>query len=455
MMKKISFLLLIIILLSATVLRGYNLAGRATFEWDQERDQKAISTMIQEHKPSLVGPVTQGQGGFLLGPLYYYLLIPAHLVMSSNPLSQSTTSILIDLGVIIALYVLGNRLFRPSTGLIAASIWAFSAYTIRLSLVSWNVSLVPLYTLGSLALGLILQRHFRFRYILISLFWLGLAWHIHPSVVFQIPIVLWLSRSSLRRLSLRNWLFSGIALVLPLTPWIVFDLRHQFTNTKLLLGFVSHSSLSDPIGLTLTSLWEKYSFELSQLIFGRQLLVAGSVLVIIQLFLLWHSRSFVTRFLAFNLFFNALALILMRNVDFGNYYLLNLLLLNVWLLVDLIVSFRPRYSFLFLLIFLVFNFGQYRFTTQPFSLKVKAEVLNRIAVWNNPVDLEISLPVGRRSGFDWYLANTTLLRDDDMAPNVAYIVESEQMEINAPVKARSIVIQETIGGFRFVGYKGN
>lgn len=456
MSQKLSFIFLILILIVASFLRFYNLSGRSTFEWDQERDHQAVSLMLKEKKPLLVGPVTQGQGGFMLGPLYYYLLIPAYLIFSGDPLAQPVTSLILDLVVIVSLYFLGNRLRRPPFGLIVSTLWAFSAYTVRLSFVSWNVSLVPLYTLGSLVIGHLLSLRFRSSYLVLALFWWGLSWHVHPSVAIQIPLALWLTRRHLSHLPLREWSRAVLAFCLPLLPWALFDFRHEFTNSKLLFNFLGSSSLPDSLVTTLISVWQKYAFELSQLIFGRQLLLVGTVLIFSQfLYLFITRRQFLSHFLAANLFLSFAVLILMRSSDFGNYYLLSLLLTNVWILSTILISLRLPWRLLFIALFLLVNFRQYRFATEPYSLAVKLEVLETIAAWNNPVDLEISLPVGRRSAFDWYLANRSSLRHDDSAPNVAYLVESDQLEINAPEKARSVVIERTIGGFRFVGYEAN
>jgi len=454
MLQKLTLPFLIILVILGAVLRSYNLPGRATFEWDQERDHQAVTAMVTAVKPPLVGPVIQGQGGFMLGPLYYYLLTPSYLLLSGNPLSSFYLSIFLDLVLVLGLYFLGNRYLGRPAGLIAGLLWVFSAYAIRLSLVSWNVSLVPLYTLGSLGLGLALHQSFRLRYFWAALFWLGLAWHVHPSVIFQIPVALLLSWPHLRPLRPKAWLFGLGCFLLPLSPWAIFDLRHSFTNTKLLFGFLSQSSVPSALGATLVSIWQKYAFELSQLLVGRQLFALGSVLIIGELVYLLFSRKYISRFLGLNLVFSFLALLLMRNEDFGNYYLLNLAIINVWLIVDLLHSYRAPLRWGLLIGFLLLNLKQYNFTTGPYSLAVKQEVLTTIAAWHNPVDLEISLPVGRRSAFDWYLVHSSILRHDDNARDVAYIVESDQLEITAPEKARSIVIEQTIGGFRFVGYQG-
>ena len=453
MLPKISLLVLIVILGGA--LRFYNLSGRATFEWDQSRDHETVASLINQKKPTLVGPVIQGQGGFMLGPLYYYLLIPTHLLMSGNPISQPLTSIIIDLTLIVALFILGNRLSRPPTGLILAGLWCFSTYSISLSIVSWNVSLIPLYTLGSLSLGMQLTHHFRLRYFFLAVFWFGLAWHIHPSVIFQIPLALWLTRTNLRLFSPKTLSLALIVLVAPILPWLAFDLRHDFTNLRLLSDFFASSSLPGSLPKTLSSIWQKYAFELSQLIFGRQLFFVGTILILAQFIYLLFTTHFLSKFLKYNLLFSFLALILMRNPDFGNYYLLNILIINLYLLAQILASLPTHYRIFLFGLFLFINISQYRFATQPFSLAIKSQVLEEIAAWKNPVDLEISLPVGRRSAFDWYLAHESTLDHQDTAQDVAYIVESDELEVTAPEKARSVVIEKTIGGFRFVGYEHN
>src|SRR3989338_11444121 len=77
--------LLILALLISTftkliVVNGYNFA----FTMDQGRDMVDIRQMVVSLTPKLVGPTTS-INGVLLGPFWYYFLLPPFLISGGNP----------------------------------------------------------------------------------------------------------------------------------------------------------------------------------------------------------------------------------------------------------------------------------------------------------------------------------------------------------------------------------
>ena len=76
-MEKINkfTVLIVLILLLAAYLRLYNISGYMTFLGDEGRDVLVVKRMIVDHKWTLLGP-TASVGGFFLGPIYYYFMLP-------------------------------------------------------------------------------------------------------------------------------------------------------------------------------------------------------------------------------------------------------------------------------------------------------------------------------------------------------------------------------------------
>ena len=64
-----------IILFVGAFLRLYNISGYMTFLGDEGRDVLIVKRMIVDHKFTLLGP-TASVGGFFLGPIYYYFMLP-------------------------------------------------------------------------------------------------------------------------------------------------------------------------------------------------------------------------------------------------------------------------------------------------------------------------------------------------------------------------------------------
>src|SRR5689334_22440473 len=139
-MKKWYLLISILIVALGCVLRFSGFASRAPFDWDQNRDYQAIEG-IARGKTTLIGPVAKGEGGFFLGPLYYYLATPAFILMHGNPRAPPITSMVVDmLAVVAILALLPSRLGRTQS-VVLAILWSCSWFAIEMSRISWNVAL--------------------------------------------------------------------------------------------------------------------------------------------------------------------------------------------------------------------------------------------------------------------------------------------------------------------------
>src|ERR1035437_7729351 len=121
-------ILLPIIILIAAFLRLYRIQDYMTFFGDEGRDVLVAYNILHGHL-TLLGP-TSSVGGFFLGPIYYYFMVP-----------------FFGIATVFLIYIVGKDFFNAKVGLIAALIYAISPLVITYSRSSWNPNPMPFFSL--------------------------------------------------------------------------------------------------------------------------------------------------------------------------------------------------------------------------------------------------------------------------------------------------------------------
>src|SRR3989338_6156537 len=80
--------ILFLILLLAFLLRTYQLSPYLQFLGDEGRDVLVVKRMIVDHNWTLLGP-SASVGGFYIGPLYYYFMIPFLALSKLDPVGST------------------------------------------------------------------------------------------------------------------------------------------------------------------------------------------------------------------------------------------------------------------------------------------------------------------------------------------------------------------------------
>lgn len=113
---------LCVILLLGAYLRLYRISEYMTFLGDEGRDMLVIKHMIVDHKFTLLGP-TASVGGFFLGPVYYYFMLPFVWISGLNPAGAAVMVALFGIATIYVVYRLGRDVCDEWVGLTAASLY--------------------------------------------------------------------------------------------------------------------------------------------------------------------------------------------------------------------------------------------------------------------------------------------------------------------------------------------
>ena len=128
-------------------------------------------------------------------------------------------------------YIVGSKMFSRRVGLLAALFYAVSFLTSFYDRQFWNPTFVQLISLvlGYQIFRLIMKKESSLVWIALLL---GLATHIHLSLLLFIPMVIFACWKVRRIIHKKTVVYAAITCLLLLSPLIVFDIRHGFTNVK-------------------------------------------------------------------------------------------------------------------------------------------------------------------------------------------------------------------------------
>lgn len=201
------------------------------FTFDHGKDSLAVMDLVTSFSPKLIGPWTSIPGLYF-GPGWYYLLAPLSWLLNFNPLAGPLTMMLIGLIQLILVY----KYFGKLAGLIlvATPLWFMTTTS------AWNP--YPLTFITWLIL-LLLQRLKKSPNRQRNWFCLGLSmgFGFHFSTAFAVMypalvgISLWLRKI---KISVVSVLICLIGLVLPFIPQLIFELRHDFIETRAVFSYL-------------------------------------------------------------------------------------------------------------------------------------------------------------------------------------------------------------------------
>ncbi len=209
---------------------------KADFYYDTDiaRDMLLLNDMVKKQKPSLIGGRTSISGIFH-GPLYYWLILPFFIISSGNPVVISWVWFAIYLSFIGTFYYVGKNVFDDKTALISTTL-----------LTSTTISYANGFTHSVLANFLIIPLiYLVYRYLLSNKIWfllgavLTAGLLIQFQMAFGVPVLILVGGYTIYHIiSQRNFmhLMAGLLLLIPISTFIAFDLRHDFIQLESVLA---------------------------------------------------------------------------------------------------------------------------------------------------------------------------------------------------------------------------
>ncbi len=244
------------ILLLAAFLRLYNINGFLVFLGDEGRDVLTAYNILHGHL-TLLGP-TSSVGGFFLGPFYYYLIAPFLLLFNYDPVGPAVMIAFFGILTVYFVYKITNEFFGKPAGLFASALYAVSPLVIQYSQSSWNPNLMPIATLILLYLLYKSVNNRKQKYFFIVGLLYGICMQLHYLEVFVGVVILLYtafgiyklnpSKSKNIRMILQSYVSIFVGFIISFSPFLLFEVRHNFLNTRNIIMFIFASKDAGPGG---------------------------------------------------------------------------------------------------------------------------------------------------------------------------------------------------------------
>jgi hypothetical protein len=206
------------------------------FQGDLARDFLLFEEIAVTKKPVLIGPRTSMQGVFH-GPAWLYLNLPVFMASGGNPVVQGWFWVGLVAASIYGVYFVTKKLANAQVALPAAALYALTICGSAPFLYNpFGAVLLAPYILYFFILYMQKQK---LSHLLISLLLIGFS--IQFEMVWGVPVLFLSSLFFLAKIIRRKKFVHIIAygiLALPLSTFILFDLRHGYIQLKSFMKYV-------------------------------------------------------------------------------------------------------------------------------------------------------------------------------------------------------------------------
>ena len=234
---KLLFVIVVLILIAVQVYLSSWLIfkGDVYFNEDIARDFLIIEDIVTNHHITLIGPRTLAVGGLFHGPLWLYVNLPAYLLGHGNPVFMGEFWVFLYILYIGIVYYVARKLFDPTVGLLSALLLTSTSYMYFFNNTFGAVLLFPIYFycftryLKTLKLRM-LATVFFLNGLLIQF---ELAFGIPVLIISLLYLLYFLSK--MKKLQHLLWLW---IIFIPLSTYIIFDLRHNFIELHAIVQYI-------------------------------------------------------------------------------------------------------------------------------------------------------------------------------------------------------------------------
>lgn len=252
--KKYDKVIITLILIIASFYRLYHIDMYMTFLGDEGRDVLIVYKILHGDL-TLLGP-TASVGGFFLGPIYYYFMVPFLWLFNYNPVGPAIMVALFGIATVWLIYKVGKEFFGSSVGLIAAGLYAISPLVVTYSRSSWNPNLMPFFSLLTLYFIYKAVNANSVKLFVLSGFLFGITMQLHYLTIFLGVIIIvylllyryFLSRYNVFPKLIKQYLYIFLGFIAGWSPFLAFEIRHGFKNNISIFNFIFNPSGQDAVG---------------------------------------------------------------------------------------------------------------------------------------------------------------------------------------------------------------
>ncbi len=233
--KELFLIILIFFLTRAVFLSNLNMP----FGFDLGRDSIIVLDMILNKTIKLTGPWTSIPGLYS-GCFWYYLLAPFYFLTSGHPIAGNLLMIFLILIQIYIAYKIDKYI---------AFFIALSPTYLTFTTSFWNPYPLPLvsFLIFLILFNIEKKQDIQIKHTFLLGFLSSLGFHFSPAFsIFYIPIIFLSVFSYLKRKKIKQFVFLFLSFsfgfLLPFVPFIVFELKHDFIQTKSVIKYFLKSN---------------------------------------------------------------------------------------------------------------------------------------------------------------------------------------------------------------------
>jgi hypothetical protein len=247
-MKLLAFIIIFILIsLLFWGIRLYRFEKLMTFYSDQALFLEDISAMIRDKKPRLIGDIVNSKTvsglNFYSGPNFYYYITPIVLVAHWDIVLMTKIFMVTWWLVGIGLLLWIRQYFGNFAGLSTYLLYTTFPYYLNYNRFLWNPCILPLIGLFYFTILLKLFKHSTTsKWLLFGLITgVGVGTHYAAALWLLIAFCVWIFG-----LIKKKWQYlAGLWFLLGTTignlPFLIFELRHNFFNLRIMIKFLSTS----------------------------------------------------------------------------------------------------------------------------------------------------------------------------------------------------------------------
>lgn len=423
--NKIKYLFLGLILITAIFLRVYQLPDRMIFDWDQERDAFAIQTILIEHKPLLIGPRGMNDSGFMLGPYFFYILVPFYLVTNFHPYAIVLLTGIYSLVFLILSYITIKKIINEKTAIIFCCTWSLLPQAINIDTIAWNPLLVPLFVMLFIYfLAMMPPLKSSTWYILGLIIGTGINIHIQLAIIIPWLFLYFANKNDFKQI-LHYLLHIVLGVLTTFIPLLIFDIRHNWINFHLFQNFIQSTNIEKHF-FSFIPVWNNFIINIIRI---DSTVLPMSLWILVGLIFIYFSKNnkmiksiafvWITWPIAFMLYgkrpseyyFNfTLPLIVLALSLFLSKFLKNILIISAIFIILSIFSINNKIN---------------NPTKTPFSLanKLKVAEFIKTKVGDQKFNISYSVPEGYNSGYLYLLTkNDAVPTNNPLDPLVQIVI---------------------------------
>jgi 4-amino-4-deoxy-L-arabinose transferase-like glycosyltransferase len=355
--------ILVLILLIGAFLRLYKINEFMTFLGDEGRDAIVVRNLLIKADLILIGPGTS-IGSMYLGPLYYYFMAPFLFLFNFSPVGPAVEIALLGVITIFLIYKVSKEWFGETAAIFSSTLYAISPVVIIYSRSSWNPNIMPFFALLSVYSIWKVWKEKKYNWLIVTGISYAFVLQSHYLGLLLAPVlfIYWL----ISKVPVKYTLIAGSVFLFLMSPLFIFDIRHDWMNTKAFYKFltVRQETVSIKPWKALPNVYPIFVDINTSLLTGKNILVGKIITPLIILFLVWliAARKRIKQFnkplliLIIWLGFALLGLALYKQHIYDHYF--GFIFPALFILLGFILQFvyKTKFKILTILIFLILVF---------------------------------------------------------------------------------------------------